>query len=293
MSLFGYICPFKPDMRMMEYDIYKSYYCGLCKTMGSDYGVISRMTLSYDFAFVAILYSALRDEEQVFKHENCLFNPFKKKLCCKAQEDIEYSSDLAMIMVYYKIKDNIQDELWYKKIFYYMALPLAKSARKKAMKKLPDTDRVLGELMESQYNLEKEGCSSIDRACEPTAKALGIMLSAMSEDPIKQRVLERMGYFLGRYVYMCDALDDIEDDLKEGKYNPFLTEYSKDVIENDDREAIIENCKAQMYMNIAEVIKSYQLLEIKKHGEILDNIIYLGLKSTVNKLEYKRSQPKI
>lgn len=41
-------------------------------------------------------------------------------------------------------------------------------------------------------------------------------------DELSRRVLYRLGYLMGRYVYLCDALDDIESDLKKHRYNPFI-----------------------------------------------------------------------
>ena len=46
--MFGYVRPFKPYMRMFEYDIYKAVYCGLCKDMGRRYGFVTPLaTISH------------------------------------------------------------------------------------------------------------------------------------------------------------------------------------------------------------------------------------------------------
>ncbi len=277
-------------MRMIEYDLYKAYYCGLCKTMGKRYGFISRFTLSYDFVFLSLMQTSLSDSEQTFKREACLFNPLKKKLCCKAENDLEFASDVAMIMLYYKIKDNIADEPLHKKLLYILLLPFAASARKKAAANLPEFDEILKNTMQEQYLCESSKCDVVDKACEPTAKALEQMFSHISEDEVNSRILGRMGYFLGRYVYMCDALDDILEDYKDKKYNPFLLSKKIEFIGEEAKSEIIEESKGDLYMNIAEIIKAYELLPIIRNKEILDNIIYFGLKAMVNRLKYEKEQ---
>ena len=54
--MFGYIKPFQPELKVREAEDYKAIYCGLCKELGRSYGIFARMTLSYDFAFMAMLF---------------------------------------------------------------------------------------------------------------------------------------------------------------------------------------------------------------------------------------------
>ena len=69
--------------------------------------------------------------------------------------------------------------------------------------------------MTRQFELEGQHTKSIDAAAEPTAAALQKMVAMLSSDPVEKRVLERFGYLLGRWVYLMDALDDLEDDAKK------------------------------------------------------------------------------
>ena len=73
--VFGYIKPWKPQLRICEFDTYKAIYCGLCKQLSHSYGPFARLTLSYAFTFLALLDMALKDESPQFKTENCLYNP--------------------------------------------------------------------------------------------------------------------------------------------------------------------------------------------------------------------------
>ena len=69
--------------------------------------------------------------------------------------------------------------------------------------------------------LEKAGCREIDRPADTMGNMLsGIILSGPVGDPAVKVLLRSMGYHLGRWTYLVDAIDDREKDLKSGAYNP-------------------------------------------------------------------------
>ena len=80
--MFGYIKPFTPDLRLREYEAYKAVYCGLCGQLGRSFGPVARMTLSYDFAFLAMLHYAAGDQAPVIEMgRGCAFVPRKRPVC--------------------------------------------------------------------------------------------------------------------------------------------------------------------------------------------------------------------
>ena len=126
----------------------------------------------------------------------------------------------AMIMLYYKLLDNIEDEKGIKRLGYKIVKGIYSKAHKKAAKQYPEIELIFAEYIKAQALLEKENCQSIDRAADPTAKALGAVFEFCSEDTLEKRVLSRMGYCIGRYIYLLDAAVDLPEDLKKGNYNP-------------------------------------------------------------------------
>ena len=113
--MFGYIRPFKPHMRFYEFEIYNSFYCGLCKNLGKKYGQIFRLILSYDFAFLGILYNSYHLKSNTIKKCHCIVHPFKKKSCICCTNNLDYTSAAAVISVYHKVCDEIQfaSEIFY------------------------------------------------------------------------------------------------------------------------------------------------------------------------------------
>lgn len=276
--MFGYVRAAKSEMKVKEFESYKAVYCSLCKELGKSYGILSRFTLSYDFTFLAILNMALKDGCCVVERKRCPFNPLKKCNYCKETNDLKMPSAAAMIMIYYKLKDNIADEKGIKKLGYYMLLPTLSRARKKAAKNYPLVEAIVSEYINEQCVIEKEGCTSLDKAADPTAKALSYILSLCSEEPSQKRVLERLGYCIGRYIYIIDAACDLEQDIKTNSYNPIKANASDNI-----NEYLKERAVPQLYFCVNEAARAFELLDIKKFKTILGNIIYLGLEETFKK----------
>lgn len=276
--MFGYVRAYKPELKIKEYETYKAVYCSLCKKLGKSYGILSRFTLSYDFTFLALLNMSLQDDCDGFCQKRCAFNPLKKCNYCKNDDAIDMPAAAAMIMLYYKILDNISDERGIKKIGYLCLKPIFSSAHKKAAKKYPLIESAVSEYIKAQNALEKAGCDSIDEAADPTAKVMEQILSFCSEDEVQKRVLSRMGYCLGRYIYLLDAAIDLPQDIKSKSYNVL-----KNKVTDDINEYVKITVTPQLYFCVNEAARAFELLDIKKHKSILGNIVYLGLEETFTK----------
>ena len=291
--MFGYLRPFKPDLRICEFDAYKAVYCGLCGQLGKSFGPVARLTLSYDFAFLCLLGYAVSGEKPVIEKRRCHFNPMRKLPVCAPDSQLSFGADMAVIMLYYKLIDNIRDGGLTAKALCGAGRPPAARAHRKAAARHPQCEAAIATAMNSQQELEQNRTASIDAACQPTAIAMQTILAELSADTATKRVLERVGYLIGRYVYLCDALDDLEKDLKTGSYNPFIFRYS---LEKDADEAalntVFSHGRDALYLTAGEAGKAYQLLNTAVFGPILDNMFYQGLKSGADEILLRRA-PKI
>lgn len=274
--MFGYVRACKPEMRMKEFEMYKAVYCSLCKELGKAYGPFARLTLSYDFAFLGILNMSLKKDGCALSKKMCTCNPLKKCQYLDNRNDLEMPAAAAMIMLYYKLLDNIEDEKGLKRLGYKFLKGLYRKAHKKAAGQYPQIEEIFAEYIKAQNIHEAENCQSPDRAADPTAKALGAVFELCSEDELEKRVLSRMGYCMGRYIYLLDAAVDLPDDIKKGNYNPLKSTA-------EDKEYIKNIIVPQLYISAAETAKAFELLDCKKFKNILDNIIYLGLEDTFKK----------
>lgn len=278
--MFGYVKPYNPELRVRELEEYKAVYCGLCKQLGRSFGVFARFTLSYDFAFLAMLKTAL-DSEICPETERCacIAHPFCKRIRVCENAAMQMAARAAMISVYYKLLDDREDEGFFRRIGAVLLLPFAKRARRKALAFADGAaaDEAAAKMSAAQAQLEAEKCQIPDAAAEPTANFLAAVLKNCAATAEQAAVLERFGYLLGRYVYLCDALDDLEDDRRRGRYNPFL--YA-------GGEAAIA-AKNALFLTTAELSDDFDLLELHRYEGILENIIRIGLRAEVIRIEKK------
>lgn len=273
--MFGYIRPFKPNLKMAEYETYKAIYCGVCKQLGRSYSQPARFLLSYDMTFFALFALAVNGSSVSYKRQICAAHPVQKKPCLLACEELRHTANLSILMAYYKLLDNMQDSRH--SGYPYKALsPVFKNVKRKAMKQLPETDEILQKMIAAQTEIENMQTDSIDKASHPTADALGKIAQQISPNKHENDAFYRLGYMLGRFIYLLDALDDLEQDQKNNCYNPFLVKYP-----SYSPEKIQQPVLELLHLTIAQMASAYELITIKQFKSILDNIIYQGLFSSM------------
>ncbi|NLL76939.1 MAG: hypothetical protein GX235_06800 [Clostridiales bacterium] len=276
--MFGYIIINKGDMKFKEFDIYHAYYCGLCKILREKYGLIGQMTLSYDMTFVIMLLSGLYESETETDYCKCAAHPFEKHMT-KINEYTEYAADMNILLSYYKCKDDWVDNKKYGKLLYAQLL---KRSYHHIERKYGCKMRRIETLMARLAEKEKDGCADIDEMSRLFGEVMAEVM-VYREDEWKEN-LYKMGLYLGKFIYLCDAHEDIEKDLKEGNYNPFYRLY-----ESPDFE---EQCRSILIMMMSECSKEFEKLPILDNIEILRNIIYSGVWYRYERIRSEREKEK-
>lgn len=295
--MFGYVRPQKSELLVREYEEYRAVYCSLCRRLGKSYGAAARLTLSYDCTFYAMLLLALDLGCTGYRTGRCVVNPLKKcTFCVHGEEQFTAASALSVLMTYQKIRDDIQDSGAFGKLRGYLLLPLAACARRKAARDFPRLEQIVSDAMEQQRKVESGPFSGIDRCAEPTAFMLqGVFEwsagSDESSDSPKFRVLRQLGYFLGRWVYLMDAADDMEKDMESGAFNPFVRQFHLNG--SSSREEID---KVKAYANqtlnatLSRMLAAFYLLDTKHFGPILLNIVSKGLPEIQKEILFKKEK---
>lgn len=275
--MFGYVKPFKPQMRICEFETYRAVYCGLCRTLGKKYGIAARMTLSYDFAFLGLMALALNGSDAEMCSCRCAVHPLRKTPCIRTDTGLDYTAAAASLLIYHKIKDDLADKRFLGKLPPLFMLLFVKRAYKKAASAYPELSEYIAEQMERQSRLEKENCKSIDRASDPFSNILGKISSGLSENNDEKRILQRFGYLLGRYVYITDAFDDVEKDFKSNGFNPLIL--GNKTVNDLDLPLIKTKAEDSINFTLGALADCYVQLDLKRFKPITDNIVYLGLKN--------------
>ncbi len=286
--MFGYVRAYRPYLRMCEFDTYKGVYCGLCRTIGKRSGLVPRFTLSYDFAFLAVMNLSLGGLTIKGEKHRCIAHPFRKIPCAVCENGFDYPADAAVILITHKLKDDLADKSAKGRLAAAAALPFFAKPYKNARERYPQLARTIEKMMRLQRKTEREKCSSCDIACEPTAMMMSEIAAGLTDDKALIPKLRRFGYLLGRFIYICDALDDLEEDHKNGGYNPLLCayppKYSGRELSRRDRRRICINTQQSIDLTLGALAEAYTALDIKMYKPVLDNIIYLGLKNVYRQI---------
>lgn len=262
--MFGYVKVNKMDLTFREYEHYRGYYCGLCKYLKDNHGEISRLSLNYDITFlILVLTSVYRPKSNVIE-EGCIVNPFKKKK--KIINDVtEYAASMNVLLTYYKLEDNLRDD---KGIKDKLAYNIYKGKLKLAYEKYPKKAEFIKNQLEILYNLEQEKNLNIDLVSNTFGNLMGEIF-AYKEDEFEKE-LRRIGFNVGKYIYILDAYEDLDKDYEKGRYNPFI-EYI------DKREELREKADKLISMSLGMLARSVDNLNLKVNTNIIENIVYSGV----------------
>ncbi|HHV98163.1 MAG TPA: hypothetical protein GXX36_01090 [Clostridiaceae bacterium] len=275
--MFGYVLPEKSELKIREYETFRAFYCGICKSMGRRYGQLSRLTLNYDSVFLAILLSSIADEIPEIKRERCIAHPMKKKFKVTKSDIVDYASDINLILAYYKLKDNWRDE---RNLLSGGAILLLKSAHEKLKKKYSKKCAIIEDKLKELTELETSKCNSMDRAAEPFAR---IMEEVFCFEPLCdskeiEKQLRVIGYNIGKWIYILDAYDDIEADIRNNSYNVFIYQFgvNKDNLQ-DYKPSMRDRIDFNLTYALGEISKACKQLGLKINSGIIENIVYLGM----------------
>ena len=137
----------------------------------------------------------------------------------------------------------------------------------KAREQYLDKFRKIERYMHDLADAEKSGQADIDTMAGLFGRVMS-QIVVFKEDEWAEN-LDRFGFFLGKFIYLMDAYEDVEADQKSGNFNPLLKKY-----QNPDFE---EECKTILTMMMSECCKEFEKLPILENVEILRNILYSGV----------------
>ena len=261
----------KPELKFKEFETYKAVYCTLCKNLKKNYGLFSTFALNYECTFLALFELAIDSGCPGFEKCRCTVNPLKKcNRCIGKDNKFDFAAAVTIILTYYKFVDAIDDNGFFKGLVFRFVKLFFNRKFKKACKKYPEVKRVAEIYIEEQRIVEKESSVSIDMAANPTAKMLESLFTGLDNDNVDE--LSRLGYCLGRWIYLIDAFDDIDKDAKKGNFNVFLKNAnSKNISE------LKEYAFGVLNFTLGEIIGAFEKIKIYHFNSILLNIIRDGM----------------
>lgn len=268
--MFGYVRPALNRLDEGQRDAYQSVYCGLCHTLGDRHGWLARFTLQYDFAFLALLLGAGQEGDRP-SCRRCPAHPWRRPRACVAGGQMDAAADESIILTYHKLCDDVDDHGPLTGLPYRALRRLFRRSYRRAAGSCPEFDRQVREGLARLKQLEVENSPELDRAADAFAKILSCAASGLPAGSPKRRILEELLYHVGRWIYLMDAWDDLDDDRRRGGYNPLDARFQGRAREERDYLDTTATHSLRLAGSAAN------LMELGCWAPIVENILYLGL----------------
>lgn len=274
--MFGYVTVCEPELKVKDLKKYRAYYCGLCCTLKEDYGFMGQMTLTYDMTFAVILLSSLYETTTKHEEHRCKVHPAKRQHMLQ-NEITSYAAAMNVLLAYYHMEDDWQDD---RKVSSLMTKSLIQGKAKKTIEKYPRQSEIIRKSLKELGECEHENSMDIDRA----AGCFGRLMAELFvwKEDIWEKTLRKMGFYLGKFIYLMDAYEDLPEDRKKNRYNPL-----KELAKRPDYEAQMEQI---LRMMIAESTVRFEQLPCLVDVDILRNILYDGVWNHYNKIQMKKRE---
>ena len=264
--MFGYVLVNKPELKIKDFEKYRSYYCGLCHALGDRHGTGGRLTLNYDMTFLIMILTDLYETEETVTYGRCPVHPTKKH-CSRRSSVTDYCADMCVLLAYYKCKDDWDDE---KKLKAHVGMSSLKKRAEKVGRKYPEKAASIAKKMNMLSIVESAENLPIDKV----AKVFGEIMAEVFcyKDDMWKDDLYKVGFYLGKYIYLLDAYEDIELDIKTGDYNPF-----KELYRTSSPEDFNDRVLNLLLLMIGECTDAFERLPLVENVESLSNILYTGV----------------
>ena len=173
--MFGYVTPLKSELKVKEFEYFRSYYCGLCNEIKNQFGNIPRFCLNYDLTFIGFMLDGLFSDPLKLKEVKCIRHPGKKLIITAESQCLNYCADLSILLFDYKLKDNLEDDKSIKSKFFKLLLS---PSSKKSFNNLNTIADKISTNLNLISNFEKtKAFSSLDEISHPFGDIMACVLS--------------------------------------------------------------------------------------------------------------------
>ncbi|MPM45173.1 hypothetical protein SDC9_91859 [bioreactor metagenome] len=287
--MFGYVMPCKMELKIRDYEKFKAYYCGLCLSLKNNFGNVSRFALNYDMTFLGVLLDSLDKNKNSYINSGCIAHPIGKRLKIVDNKAIDYAAFCNTSLMYFKLLDDYEDNnSLHSKL---LSLTIKKFVKTSDINLKPLIDYMENKLNEL-YTLEKSLESfSIDEISDKFADLTGFIISYYYKEEEFKDTLYNLGYSLGRWIYIIDAYDDLEEDMKKKKFNAINKAFNEENLPYEEFVNLIrERVELNLILSADSCLRALDNLPLAKNEELLYNILQLGLMEKMERIKMRSEE---
>lgn len=276
--MFGYININREQLDLENQKVYQAYYCGLCQKLRESCGAKGQMLLNYDMTFLIVLLTGLYELEGEQSEFTCPIHPTRKQTA-RMNEATDYAADMNIVLGYHNLEDDWRDDRAYtKKAFAKMLRNDYERIRKKYERQVKAVEMYMEKLEAAEEEEEK----NLDVIAGLTGEMMGEIFDWKQDEWSEE--LHCLSFYMGKFIYLMDAYEDIEKDRKRKRYNPLNHMAAQS---QEDFETF---CKLMLTSMMSECARSFERLPILMHADILRNVLYSGVWSKYEFLQLKKKK---
>ncbi len=266
--MFGYLIPFKDELKVKELNLWQAAYCGVCHAIGEKNGQLPRLALQNDMASFAVMLIDLSGDSYTARKRACPTHIINRRPAIDTNASLVYCADVTTLLTYHKLSDMWHDE---KKLYAPPAKLAIKRGYKKAKKRNAELAQKLSDIMDQFYEVEAQKEVFYDVVAALSGDMMhAVALHAPSIGENEKKALSEMMRNLGIWIYLADAVEDLDSDIKNKTFNPLLKDGSPS-------EELINGAKEVMTFALSRALLAFELLPLDKSAGIMDNIIRFSL----------------
>ena len=277
--MFGYLTASPLLLSEEELSRYKSAYCGLCRSLGDRHGQFSRLTLNYDMTFLVLLLNSMYEPEERGGVSCCVVHPFESREWWRS-EATEYAADMNVALSYLNCLDDWNDDGSIRGLAASEALKKRYEVVKSAF---PRQCGAMEKEIAALTELEKSGAGDPDASSLIFGRILGEIF--VYKDDRWSDLMYNTGCGLGRFIYLLDAVVDLESDVRKGSYNPLRQFYGRPDNEQRFRDFL--------KIFLGDAVSAFNALPLVKDAGLLRNILCCGLWSSFENKYHPLSKDEI
>ena len=250
--------------------------------------------MNYESVFLYIFLEGISNSNEAYDVKfRCPTNPLKKVESRLDKQLLEYASYINYSLVLLKVIDNCRDS---KNILYKLCLVLLSRNKKylRLQQKYNHIDVKIRGSYDELYQLEKNNCQDFDECSATMGKVLyEIVEYYLSTENIECENAKEFAKHLGMWIYLIDAYDDFEKDIKKQTFNPlyaFKNGCCMDNLNSDFHNSILIYAEVMLRMMIENMNELLIEINVMKHTEIIDNVIKYATVNEVKRIKQKRTE---
>lgn len=261
--MFGYVVANRDRLTDAQRERYQGCYCGLCHSLGERYGSLQRAALNYDMTFLVLLLSSLYEPEETASSARCSVHPLRSHSFWQT-EVTTYAADMNIALAYHNCMDDWHDDKAWKSL---LLAGLFRSGAHRVRTGYPTQWNAITCCLDRLKEIEAVDLQDPDAGANAFGDLMGTLFSW--RDDRWSPVLRQLGSALGRFIYLMDAVMDLEADLKNGSYNPFRSRAETGLTPEDLRPVL--------RLLIGECADAFERLPLVQDLDLLRNILYSGV----------------